>query len=182
VENAISPVSRNVGYSEVKQKVFQVSCQSCHATQNPPLDDYADAAKAAAAIRKAVFDEKSMPKQGALSVEQQEILLAWLDQGTPEGEPAPEPSAQPSPSAPIKATWVEVKAKVLDVACNSCHAPGNTKGLSDLTVLANAQSDIGSIVGMSVENAMPPPDQSRPLSVEQKRLLTEWWIAGMPAN
>ena len=78
-ESQIAPVSRSVGYAEVKQKVFQVSCQSCHATQNPPLDDYADASKAASAIRKAVFDEKSMPKQGALNREQEEILLATLD-------------------------------------------------------------------------------------------------------
>ena len=177
--SVVQPLGRSVTYAELKQKVLQPSCIGCHMTQNPPLETYPAAFKAGAAVRKAVFDEKSMPKQGELTAEQKQLLLAWLDGGMPEGLPAPEPSQQPS-SMPVRVTWSDVKSKVLDVACSSCHFPGNPKNVSDLTNEDFAKSDIGSIVGLSLSDLMPPPESSRPLSVEQKRFLTEWWIAGMP--
>jgi hypothetical protein len=29
---------------------------------------------------------------------------------------------------------------------------------------------------------MPPPENSKHISAEQKRILSEWWIAGLPEN
>jgi mono/diheme cytochrome c family protein len=100
-----------VTYSKQVARIIQNNCQECHrpgAAGPFKLMGYADAAAWSEAIEEAV-KEKRMPPWGAdpahgkfrndrsLPVEDRTALLAWIEQGCPEGDPAdlPPPKSYP---------------------------------------------------------------------------------------
>ncbi len=100
--------AESVTYGKQVSRIIQNKCQECHRSGEAApfkLTTYADAAAWSEAIREAV-SEKRMPPWGAdprygkfgndrsLSEEDKATLLAWVDQGCPEGDPADLPPAR----------------------------------------------------------------------------------------
>ncbi len=103
--------TESVTYGKQVSRIIQKNCQECHrAGEAAPfkLMSYADAAAWSEAIREAV-SERRMPPWGAdphygkfgndrsLSEQDKATLLAWVDQGCPEGDPADLPPARTYP-------------------------------------------------------------------------------------
>jgi thiol-disulfide isomerase/thioredoxin/mono/diheme cytochrome c family protein len=100
-----------VTYSKQVSRIVQKNCQVCHRPGEAApfkLMNYSDAAAWSEPIREAVT-EKRMPPWGAdpahgkfrndrtLSDDERSTLLAWIDQGCPEGDPADLPPARTYP-------------------------------------------------------------------------------------
>jgi thiol-disulfide isomerase/thioredoxin/mono/diheme cytochrome c family protein len=100
-----------VTYSKQVSRIMLKNCQECHrAGEAAPfkLGSYADASAWSEPIREAVT-EKRMPPWGAdpahgkfkndrsLSADEKATLVAWIDQGCPEGDPADLPPSRSYP-------------------------------------------------------------------------------------
>ena len=118
---------------------------------------------------------------------------------SPEGDTsriAPEyagdaPSTPPESSIPRPVTFTVLKNRVLDVSCNSCHAPKNEDGLTDLTtweglksvenlviplVFGVAKGDNGREILVPKAQRMPP--EETPFTEEEGAILLLWYADG----
>jgi uncharacterized membrane protein len=87
-------------YAQVRDTVFSPRCVRCHDSDaRVPLDTYEHARHFLPEIRETVFAKKAMPKKGALTQNESDLLRAWLDAGAPETVVAVIPS-EASPEAP----------------------------------------------------------------------------------
>jgi len=177
--------------------------------KRPLLEGYANVIAALPKIKESVLVKKTMPPRGPLKAKEQELLRKWIDSGAPEtvaveeeddldDAPSPVPSANPSPSPtssavpigpsnptlrPVK--WSVLKAKIFEPACISCHYKDNHEGpsgepLTDQSDHAVVRETIGMTIGLSIMNAEMPPDPAPELTQEQKQLIMDWVIDGMP--
>ncbi len=105
------PPAAEVTYSRDVAPILQARCQSCHRPgQIGPfaLESFDDATRWAASIAEAVDDGRMPPwhadprfghfaNDRSFAPGERETLLAWIDQGMPEGDPAalPEPRTYP---------------------------------------------------------------------------------------
>src|SRR6185369_11361444 len=92
-------------------RILEKNCQECHRPGQigpMPLLSYDDAAAWAESIREAVGDNRMPPwyadarhgkfsNDRRLSKEDRDALLAWVDQGTPKGDPKDLPAAKKWP-------------------------------------------------------------------------------------
>ncbi len=105
--DAIGPVD----YATAVAPILQAKCQSCHRPGEVgpfPLLSFADAKRRADGLREAV-DDRRMPPWHAdprhghfandrrLTARERATLIAWVDQGTPEGDPAQAPGPRAWP-------------------------------------------------------------------------------------
>lgn len=120
--------------------VFKQNCISCHGTAGGVnLESYQSIRENIAAIERAVFKTKTMPKGFSLSANQMQILKAWIEMGAPEEAPGgssnptpipsatpiptptPEPTATPEPEE-IEATFKSIRQNILTKRCIFCHS------------------------------------------------------------
>ena len=176
--SASGSVGSGTGFDQIKTQVLTPSCLQCHATKAPLMTSYATIQPALDSIRQAVFVNRSMPKNGALTTAQSALLLSWLNSGGPEfPNSPPAPIAPPAAQGPI--SWRSLKKKVIDVSCASCHFAKNTQGISDYTDLATFRASIDTIVFTTLlisEAPMPPLPAT--LTPSQRRLLADWIADG----
>jgi len=174
-------------YDTVNRLVLQPKCLSCHgAKQEPILLTYEQVKANLDDIAHEVLDEKSMPPAGPLSGPRPDLLKKWIDAGAPlNGEEAPSSgsgSGSTTPGILRPVTYAQVKEKVFEAGCTSCHFPSNKEGNSDLTTYDAVMSEAGSVFGMTVlEPSMPPADTPGvvPLTQEQKDLISLWFSDGL---
>jgi hypothetical protein len=176
-------------YSNIRSQILQPHCLSCHGREAPILLTFDQVKSNLAAIERTVLQEYSMPQSGPLSSAKQALLRDWIAAGAPETVVTSRPASDSAPvttpvlsgpSRPVR--FAALKEQVLDVACNSCHFPGNEEGLSPLTTHAEVLEVGGSLWGFTIlEASMPPSDVPgvEPLSALQKDLISLWFADGM---
>jgi len=188
---AAASQSSSPSYSTIRSQILQPHCLSCHGREAPILLTYEQTVANLADIERTVLQEYSMPQAGPISPTKQSLLRAWIDAGAPEVSktvaPAVAPSASPEippvlsgPVRPVR--FATLKEQVLDLACTSCHFPGNEEGLTPLTTYAEVLEVGGSLWGFTIlEPSMPPLDVPgvEPLSATQKDLISLWFADGM---
>ncbi len=180
-------------YATIRSQILQPHCLSCHGREAPILLTYEQTKANLDAIERTVLVDYSMPQAGPISESKQSLLRAWIESGAPEVVKAPatasapsvETSPEPSPvfSGPVRPVVFSVlKEQVLDLACTSCHFPGNEEGLTPLTTHAEVLEVGGSLWGFTIlRPSMPPLDVPgvEPLSASQKDLISLWFADGM---
>ena len=134
-------VTTNISFAQVKEKVLQERCISCHEGYHT---DYVDYNVVIANLEKIVnrVNSNSMPKDGPLSSEEKAFLFEWINGGAPEdpnvansGELEPiddseqdndEPEESEDDSTnnpePVAISFEDVRINVLEVSCTSCHS------------------------------------------------------------
>ncbi len=111
----------SLSYSLISQKIFSPKCISCHGNSgNISLESYTDVTRNMALIKKAVFDERTMPKRGVLSDEELSYLWNWMRLGAP--EQAHNGNVDPVPEL-ILPTYDSINKKVFQTSCKDCHNP-----------------------------------------------------------
>ena len=139
-----------LSYVFINQMVFIPKCISCHGTSgNIKLETYSDIIHNLPAIRKTVFIERTMPKRGFLSNEEQSALWNWIKIG------APEKSANNTDPAidPLIPTFDSINKHVFQTSCKDCH---NSTGLGKRILL-----DKASLMNSPLELIIPGnPDES----------------------
>jgi uncharacterized membrane protein len=193
----------SVGFKEVNEQIISKSCLECHSSRHPVLTSYENVIAALPQIQRAVLVDKIMPpaQKGPLSSDQLSLLQNWIDAKAPQepvvlnssspptsgpnsptgtASPSPTPSGTASGTPPRVITWTQLKKEVVDLRCASCHYEKNPKGLIDLTKVKVFKDSIGTIMYATlIEKDTPmPPKQRGPLTVDQKKLLTDWIIDG----
>lgn len=103
---ADDPVSSSVRYNREIVRIFERKCVACHADRSLsiPLDSYHDVRPWAQAIREEILERRMPPwpaapgvrplaNELALTTREIAIITAWIDGGTPRGEPSDLPAA-----------------------------------------------------------------------------------------
>ena len=132
----------SLSYSVVGQKIFSPKCISCHGNSgNISLESYSDITRNIALIKKAVFDEKTMPKRGSLTEEELSYLWNWIKLGAP--EQAQNGNVAPIPE-PILPTYDSISRNVFQTSCKDCHNPTGTgkRILFDKDALLNSPLEL----------------------------------------
>ncbi len=189
---------RSVSYSQVKSEVFQSKCIACHGNSGGiNLESYSGAYQNLQAIKKSVFNARTMPKSpySALSQRQSEVLLAWIEAGGPEkplggGEVEPEPEPKP-----IEPTYPSIRKHVLEMKCISCHTPGESAGRIPLVTKQDLldspldlvvpgepeESGLTIVLEPGARKFMPPRDSGiSPVTEEEKNAIRIWIQNGAP--
>ena len=102
---ADDPVSSSVRYNREIVRIFERKCSPCHSTPglSIPLDRYHDVRPWAQAIREEILERRMPPwpaapgvrplaNELALTTREIAIITAWIDGGTPRGEPSDLPA------------------------------------------------------------------------------------------
>ena len=190
VGQSTSASGSSIDYARIRDQVLRPHCLSCHGREAPVLLTFEQVKANLSEIERVVLSERSMPKAGPLSAEKSAILKEWIQAGAPEvvevPQTAPSPEASSSPDAgsgsnrPV--TFAQLKEKVLDPACTSCHYPGNEDEITPLGDYENVKAVKGSLWGFTIlKGTMPPKDEPgiEPLTLEQKQIISDWFIDGM---
>lgn len=175
-----------LSYSLISQKIFLPKCVSCHGNSgNVSLESYSDVTRNMALIKKAVFDEKTMPKRGSLTEEELSYLWNWIKLGAPDQpqngnvDPIPEP---------ILATYESINKNVFQTSCKDCHNPtGSGKRIlfdkdsllnSPLELIIPGNSDeSGLVVAIErIDNKRMPPAKEgyAALKDDAKAAIRKW--------
>jgi hypothetical protein len=146
-EEKISELS----YSLLNQKVFLPKCISCHSSSDDvSLETYPEIIKNLASIKRAVFDERKMPKRGSLSDEELSYLWNWIQIGAP--EQAQNGHTEPTPEL-ILPTYDSINKNVFQTSCKDCHNPAG----SGKRILFDRDSLLNSPLELVIPNN---PDES----------------------
>jgi len=189
-----------VGFSEVQQYVFNVSCVSCHNSGNlnggVNLDNYTSANASSNLINNVAVLSRQMPPSPnpALSSFQEQLLAKWITEGSPDAAPTstptptptatPTPTPTPTPSATPSLTYQTNIAPVIsNNHCLNCHATSSpSSGISlgtysELMVYVNAGNAASSTFYSEVSSgAMPEGFPS--LSSGDLTTIEDWINAG----
>ena len=180
----------SLSYPVLAQKVFSPKCVSCHAESDDiSLVTYADVIRNKDLIQKAVFVDKSMPKNGSLTEEELAYLWNWLEIDAPEF-PQNLDLNPPVEEEPLFATFASIDKNVFQVTCKDCHnstGSGKRVGL-DKNSLMNSPLELilpgnpdesGLIIAFerSDEKRMPPAKEGYSALSEQSIAVIRKWIA-----
>jgi uncharacterized membrane protein len=186
-----------VSYKEVKLKVFDVSCVSCHGESGGiDLDSYSSVVDHLQNIKNTTVLRDTMPKAPykKLTPTQRELLSAWIEAGGPE---RPLNGTDPGEIEPIeiKPTYSSIKKEILDKKCLSCHGQGGSVSRIPMETRENLLDPTFEIVipGNAVDSAimfvvepgarkfMPPAKSGiSPVNEDEKRVIKEWIENGAP--
>jgi uncharacterized membrane protein len=179
-----------IGFAEVNEKVFSVSCQACHSgSSRPTLTTYLDYKNNIDEVKHQVFETQKMPKNSILKADQINLLKLWIAQGAEEfGDSQQVVNNEPAPQEEIPVVdWKIVRDKVFS-RCTACHFAQNEDGITDFTDREQVKTSVGSIYYSSViVSIMPPPPagwvegqtNSNQLSNKQKNILHQWIVDGL---
>ena len=108
-----------MNYAFINARVIQPKCLGCHrAGEKVNLETYAAVSSQLAAIDRAVFIERIMPKRGELTADERRWLGNWLRLGGPLDSPKP-----PPPIEPLVATYDSIRQHIFEPICVTCHNP-----------------------------------------------------------
>ncbi len=182
---APTTASASLSYKLVLERALQKSCVGCHSTPlgnkgGLNLETYENIFANKDEIRSRVSG-RTMPPASvpALSNEQVDLILAWIDSGAPRvpGDPPPTPVELPVVEPPVveppvvepPISFDDVRTQVLQVSCTTCHA----KFVNYEKVFPK----IKAIKSLIESGAMP---MGGVLTDQQKSLILNWIEAGAP--
>lgn len=178
-----------LSFSYVYQNVFLPKCISCHGNSGGVnLESYQAARSHLAAIKKTVFETKTMPKRGSLSFDEQAILWNWIAMGAPKDS---EDGTTPIPD-PLTPTFDSISKNIFAAKCVTCHSAGNPgqRILLDKDSLLNSPLELvipgnadesGLVVAIerTDDKRMPPAKEGySKLSDEEITAIREWITNG----
>lgn len=141
-----------LSYSLLNQKVFAQKCTSCHGSAgNIRLESFADVVENIDLIKKVVFQNRTMPKIGSLSQEEQAYLWNWINVGAPEHAQNGN-TVDPLPDIFLP-TYDSINRNVFLNSCKDCH---NSNG-SGKRILFDKESLINSPLELVIPGN---PDES----------------------
>ncbi|MFZ3231526.1 MAG: c-type cytochrome domain-containing protein [Pseudobdellovibrio sp.] len=176
----------NLSYITLKNKFFAPRCNSCHGySGNISLESYADILLNINLIKKVVFQDRTMPKQGFLSDEEQSYLWNWIKLGTPEFSANTNQDTKPEA---VVATYDSINKFVFSLSCKECHSPSGSgkRVLLDKESLMNSPLELiipgnadesGLIIAIerSDDKRMPPAKEGFSiLNPEAKTAIRAW--------
>lgn len=116
------PISKTeaeaIGFAQVYQSVIDPYCLSCHRNGKYPLNNYIQTLTIIEKIKSSVFDLGSMPKNRQLPIRERKLLLAWIENGSPEFGKNPAP-----PVATLEPTYSSIRDRIFNTRCGDCHSP-----------------------------------------------------------
>ena len=93
-----------LSYGALNYSIFQAKCMSCHGSSgNVNLENYQNVVGNLQGIKRTVFFEKTMPKRGFLTQDEEKMLWNWIDMGAPEF--SQDPNNIPPPPEPLTAAY-----------------------------------------------------------------------------
>ncbi|OYZ21753.1 MAG: hypothetical protein B7Y39_08600 [Bdellovibrio sp. 28-41-41] len=179
-----------LSYNLLAQKVFIPKCVSCHGSSgNVNLENYGEVLKNIDRIKKSVFVEKTMPKRGVLTLEEQSYLWNWLEKGAKE---MPDDGTLLEPAEPILATFDSINRNVFQISCKECHNQTGTgkRILLDKESLLNSPLELvipgnadesGLIIALerADDKRMPPAKEGySALNDQVKKVIRSWIDSG----
>ena len=184
-----------LSFSLVSQKIFASKCVSCHGNAGGiNLESYPEVVKNINLIKKAVFDKKTMPKNGSLTNEELSYLWNWIKIGAPEQpqngntNPLPNPLPDPLPG-PILATYDSINKNIFQNSCKDCHnsAGSGKRILFDKDALLNSPLELvipgnpdesGLIVALerNDDKRMPPAKEGYSALTDEAKWAIRKWI------
>lgn len=197
-----------VSFDIVRSQVLIPKCISCHGSSGGiNLETHDAVIKNLAAIENSIFVKRSMPKTGFLTLDEMNLLRAWIKAGAPfdsaeptpsdpsqptvppvvnnpNETPVPQPSPRPNPPAmgnpgpPISEEQLTYELVRKEVFVPSCvRCHGNSAGVR-LDSYQKIKSQISAIKRATlIDRSMP---QDGPLSARQEKLLSDWIKKGAP--
>ncbi len=174
-----------MNYSFISSRILEPKCTSCHGTAgNINLESYEAVILHLKGIKKSVFQERTMPKKGALTAEEKRLLWGWIEMGAPR-ESA---SLPPEELEPLISTFDSINKHILQTRCLDCHNPTGTgkRILLDKESLLNSPLELivpgnadesGLIIALerSDEKRMPPAEDGySELKEEEIRIIRRW--------
>ena len=189
IEEQILSGSSSFSYTQINDLVLGPKCLGCHSGKDEPsLVNYSEVFANKAKIYEQTITTNKMPKGKPLTANQLKALKLWLDAGAPEGLAQEQPKPVPVDGLERPVRWEQVRVKVIEKTCTSCHYEGNTDGISSYEDYETVKATIGTIFyTISIQPVMPPApkdwpeDQPNPnqLTREQKDLISAWITDGM---
>lgn len=183
-----------LSFAALNDLVLAPNCLGCHSGKDEPLlTNYSQVLAHKDKIYEQVIITKKMPPQGGklLSARSLSALKIWLEAGAPEFS-KDKPNTPPPTDAGLgferPVLWAQVRDKVINRNCTSCHYTGNSDGISAYEDYETVKATIGTIFyTISIQPVMPPPppnwpeDQPNPnqLTRAQKDLISAWVNDGM---
>lgn len=165
----------------VMTKVIGPKCLECHSSAGGQrggvnLETYRSVMRSLPQVKADILDG-SMPKQRrALSAEQKELILTWIEKGAPEKRGQLPPVAT-NPDETLKMNYETVNRVVLEPACVTCHSHADPRGKVDLEGYAAVVSFKDRVKKAIIDGSMPKKGE---LSAKQKSLILGWIVAGAP--
>lgn len=181
----------DLSYGLVARRVLIPKCVSCHGTSGGvSLENYSDTLRHLDAIKRTVFETRSMPKQGALDDRELSILWTWMEMGAPENAENGEPGPQ---LPPLEGTYDSIAKNIFEPKCVACHSAGNSAARIPLTkdellnsplelVIPGNADESGLVIAVerTDDKRMPPAkDGYSALKAEEMQAIREW-IQKMP--
>lgn len=168
-----------IDFAEIKSKILKPHCISCHTGRHDQYEQYTSvkAFNPQSLLDRMLTSDpvKKMPKDAPpLNDDLINLFKTWVANGSPEFANE-EPKAEPSTEKTL--SFLDIKQQVLAPnRCTSCHSQFND--------YASVQRSLGSIVNLTLSNAMPFPSRKNlpatPVSDAGKDLLMKWVSQGAP--
>ena len=190
--NEVQDANLSLSYAKINDLVLAPRCLGCHSgTSQPLLTNYSQVFAKKEKIFEETIASNKMPKGKPLTNGQYNALKAWLEAGAPENADVVQnpPEAPPSKEGLVRlVTWEQVRTKVIEKSCTSCHYAGNTSGISSYEDYETVKATVGTIFyTVAIQPVMPPApndwpeDQPNPnqLTRDQKDLISAWIVDGM---
>ena len=194
-DDSVAPSSGKlpeISYYSTAKPLLDRYCVSCHSDEGiaaglSPLlmESYSQVVGKRSAMVY-VLEGGSMPPQGfaGLSSTETELLLAWLDDGAPKGDPSQTPLVEVSGQY----TYQRDVRQIIEEKCVGCHTPGGIAPFA-LDTYESIRS-LSAAAAFSIQNdTMPPwpPTEGytsylnrRGLTQEQEYILLDWLTGDMP--
>jgi len=169
--------------------IFRMHCTGCHGSSGGVnLETHAGAKAAMGRIHTTTILDRRMPKAPypALSLDQLNVIAAWIEAGGPE---LPLNGAPVTPEDPLLPKFESIKTLILQAKCVVCHAPGKKAEniplieRSDLLdspydLVIPGDADGSGLILVLLEGArkkMPPSDSGiSPVSENEIAIIKDW--------
>lgn len=122
---------QSVSYKDVYSHIFVPKCLGCHSQGGGDggvnLVSFQSIKLYLPDIERVAIKEMSMPPGGPLSVNERELLSAWIKAGAPEISTGQGPAAIPPgpvPAIPLAPNFESLKANIFQQKCMGCHFTG----------------------------------------------------------
>ncbi len=179
----------SIGFAEIREAILAPNCFGCHnGGKLVGLTTYEQVKANLGKIQDTVMVRKTMPKRGPLGETEIAMLGRWIAEGAPEIGPPPS-APPPAPGGERQVVkWAELKQKVLNGRCLTCHYANNPEFVSNLDSYEEFKGTISTSYFLSViRPVMPPAPKGTPegvpnpneLTKAEKEMLSYWLIDGM---
>ncbi len=179
-----------LSFNFVYQRIFAPNCVSCHGNSgNVNLETYPNVLAQISKIKTSIFENRTMPKRGALTNRDLAILWNWIEMGAPA---QPQGGPPETPPEAIRPTFESIDKNIFKITCVKCHSPENpgkrvllTKSEllnspRELVLPGNAdESGLVLVLERKDEKRMPPAKEGySQLKDEQIKAIRDWISQG----